>query len=120
MKTKSVLSLFLLPVVCATLAVAQATSNYSPEEAARHIGETATVIGRVDGFHQSSKGNIFLNMGGKFPNQSFTVFIPAASATQFPQAQQYEGRTLAISGKITLYRGKAEIIVNSPSQVSLK
>ena len=34
-------------------------------EAAKHVGEIATVTDRVDGVHQSSKGNIFLNMGGK-------------------------------------------------------
>jgi DNA/RNA endonuclease YhcR with UshA esterase domain len=74
----------------------------------------------VDGFHQSGKGNIFLNMGGKYPNQAFTAFIPAASAGQFSQPQQYEGQTVAVSGKITLYRGKPEIIVNSPSQISTR
>jgi DNA/RNA endonuclease YhcR with UshA esterase domain len=74
----------------------------------------------VDGVHQSGKGNIFLNMGGKYPNQAFTAFIPSASASQFPNPQQYEGRTVAVSGKITLYKGKPEIIVNSPSQVSVK
>ena len=36
-------------------------------EAAKHVGETATVTGRVDGVQQSSKGNIFLNIGGKYP-----------------------------------------------------
>ena len=89
-------------------------------EAAKHVGETATVTGRVDGVHQSSKGNIFLNMGGKYPNQAFTAFIPSASAAQFSNAQQYEGRTVSVSGKIALYKGKPEIIVNSPSQISVK
>jgi DNA/RNA endonuclease YhcR with UshA esterase domain len=74
----------------------------------------------VDGFHQSGKGNIFLNMGGNYPNQTFTAFIPSASAAQFPNPHQYEGQTVAVSGKITLYHGKPEIIVNSPSQISTK
>jgi hypothetical protein len=38
-------------------------SNYTPVEAAKHVGETATTTGTVDGAHQSGKGNIFLNMG---------------------------------------------------------
>jgi DNA/RNA endonuclease YhcR with UshA esterase domain len=112
--------LALLPVVCATFAVAQATSNYSPEEAARHVGETATVMGTVDGFHQSGKGNIFLNMGGKYPNQVFTAFIPSASAAQFANAQEYEGRTIAVTGKIELYQGKPEIRVTSQSQITTR
>jgi DNA/RNA endonuclease YhcR with UshA esterase domain len=89
-------------------------------EAAKHVGETATITGTVDGVHQSGKGNIFLNMGGKYPNQAFTAFIPSSSAAQFSNSQQYEGRTVSVSGKITLYKGKPEIIVNSPSQITTK
>ncbi len=51
-------------------------------------------------------------------NQAFTAFIPAASAAQFSQAQQYEGRIVAVSGKITLFKGKPEIIVKWPSQIT--
>jgi DNA/RNA endonuclease YhcR with UshA esterase domain len=105
--------------MCAALVIAQ-TSTYTATEAAKHVGESATVTDKVDGVHQSGKGNIFLNMGGKYPNQAFTAFIPASSAAQFSQPQQYEGRTVAVSGKITLYRGKPEIIVTSPSQISAK
>jgi DNA/RNA endonuclease YhcR with UshA esterase domain len=117
MKIKTSLTVFAL--VSATSIIAQ-TSNYTPQEAAKHVGETATITDRVDGVHQSGKGNIFLNMGGKYPNQAFTAFIPSVSAAQFSNPQQYEGRTVAVSGKITLYKGKPEIIVNSPTQISAK
>jgi len=59
-------------------------------------------------------------MGGKYPNQAFTAFIPSDSAAQLPNPQQYERRTVSVSGKIALYKGKPEIIVNSPSQISVK
>jgi hypothetical protein len=118
MKTKTIVAL--VAAAIAVLAIAQTPPPYTPEEAAKHVGETATVTGRVDGFHQSGKGNIFLNMGGKYPNQAFTAFIPSGSAAQFPNAQQYDGRTVAVTGKIQLYKGKPEIIVTSPSQISAK
>jgi DNA/RNA endonuclease YhcR with UshA esterase domain len=94
--------------------------TYTPEEAAKHVGETATVTGKVDSFHQSGKGNIFLNMGGAYPNQAFTAFIPSGSSAQFANAQQYDGKTVSVSGRIQWYKGKPEIIVNSPSQISVK
>jgi DNA/RNA endonuclease YhcR with UshA esterase domain len=118
MKTKSMLAL--LPVICAALAFAQASPNYTAAEAAKHVGETATVKDKVDGVHQSARGQIFLNMGGKDPNQAFTAFIPSATATQFSNPQQYEGQTIAVSGKIILPKGKPEIIVTSPSQLRLQ
>ena len=118
MKTKTFLALFVCAL--AASAIAQAPATYTAAEAAKHVGEIATVTDRVDGVHQSSKGNIFLNMGGKYPNQAFTAFIPAGSAAQFPNAQKYDGQTVAVSGKITLYKGKPEIIVTSPSQIVAK
>src|SRR6266513_1449712 len=118
MKIKTLLTP--LAVMCACFAIAQAPPNYTAGEAAKHVGETATVTDRVDGFHQSGKGNIFLNMGGAYPNQAFTAFIPSGSASHFSNAAQYEGKTVSISGKIQLYKGKPEIIVNSPSQITAK
>jgi DNA/RNA endonuclease YhcR with UshA esterase domain len=117
MKIKTLLTLFAL--MCAASIIAQ-SSTYTAAEAAKHVGQTATVTDKVDGVHQSGKSNIFLNMGGKYPNQSFTAFIPSSSAAQFSNPQQYEGRTVSVSGKISLYKGKPEIIVNSPSQISSK
>jgi len=46
MKTKSLLTLF--AVICAASISAQ-TSNYAGSEAAKHVGETATVTDKVDG-----------------------------------------------------------------------
>jgi DNA/RNA endonuclease YhcR with UshA esterase domain len=117
---KSITLVALFTGVIAALAIAQAPATYTATEAAKHVGETATVKDRVESVHQSGKGNIFLNMGGKYPNQAFTAFIPSSSAAQFSQPQQYEGRTVAVSGKITLYRGKPEIVVTSQSQITEK
>src|SRR5262249_56113897 len=100
--------------------VGQCGAPISPTDAASHIGENATVTGTVDGVHQSGKGNIFLNMGGKYPNQAFTAFIPAGSAGQFSDYRKYDGQTVAVSGKITLYKGKPEIIVTSLAQITSK
>jgi hypothetical protein len=93
------------------------SNTYTATEAAKHVGENATVSDRVDSVHQSGKGNIFLNMGGKYPNQAFTAYIPSGSAGQFSDYQKYDGKTVAVSGKITLYRGKPEIIVTSAPQI---
>ena len=118
MKAKTFLALFVCAL--AALVLAQAPATYTAAEAAKHVGEIATITDRVDGVHQSSKGNIFLNMGGKYPNQAFTAFIPSGSAAKFSNAQQYQDKTVAVSGKITLYHGKAEIIVTNVSQIIIK
>jgi len=118
MKTKTLFALFAATITA--LAIAQTPATYSAAEAAKHVGETATVTDKVDGVHQSGKGNIFLNMGGKYPNQAFTAFIPSSSAGEFSNPQQYEGHAVSVSGKITLYHGKPEIIVTNVSQIIAK
>ena len=115
MKAKTLI--LLSAVTFAGLAIAQAPPVYTAVEAGKHVGETATVKDKVDGAYQSARGHIFLSMG---PNQAFMAFIPASSAAQFYRPQQYERRTLAVSGKIVLYKGKPQIVVNSPSQITAK
>jgi hypothetical protein len=93
---------------------------YTAREAAQHVGETATITDKVDGVHQSGKGNTFLTMGGTYPNHAFTASITARSAWKFRNPQQYKGQTVSVSGKITIYHGKPEIIVTNVSQIISK
>ena len=65
-------------------------------------------------------GYIFLNMGGRYPNQLFTAFIPKDSADQFPNAQELNGQAVSVTGKLVLYKGKPEIVVDIPSQIKKK
>jgi len=121
MKTKTVFILIAVTLAGSVIAQKSLVSFpvYTALEAQEHVGETATITGRVDGVHRSGKGNILLNMGGTYPNQAFTAFIPGKSARQFSDYQKYDGKTVAVSGKITLYRGKPQIVVTSQSQVSM-
>jgi hypothetical protein len=104
----------------AALGFAQDNKIYSASEAAKHVGETATVTDKVTGVHESKTGHIFLNMGGRYPNQVFTAFIPKDSADQFPNAKELNGRTISITGKIVLYKGKPEIVLDDPSMLKTK
>jgi hypothetical protein len=103
--------------IVGTFSVAQHAAEYSASETAKHIGESAVVTDKVSGVHQSGKGNIFLNMGGIYPNQAFTAFIPSSAASAFSNAKEYDGQTMSVTGKIVLYKGKPEIVVTSPSQI---
>lgn len=92
----------------------------SPQDARSHVGTTVTVRGIVDEVHTSDRGNVFLNMGGHYPNQVFTGFIRARNAASFPNVQSYQGKTVGISGALKLYKGKPEIEMDSASQLSAK
>jgi len=89
----------------------------SPEEAVNHYGKLVTVKSIISADTTSGRGNRFLNMGGAYPNQAFTGWIPSKNASAFSGVPNVTGRTCAITGEVQSYKGKPEIVVNSPSQV---
>ena|SRR5258707_14890582 len=49
-------------------------------EATQYVGQNVTVEGTVVAVFTSKKGNTFLNFGDRYPNQTFTGWIPKDSA----------------------------------------
>lgn len=86
-------------------------------EASNHIGEYATVRGRVDNVFTSSKGNTFLNFCPNYRSCPFSATIFNSDSYKFGNLKQYQGRTVEITGLIKTYQGRAEIIINDPSQI---
>jgi hypothetical protein len=90
--------------------------TYTATEAAKHIGQLATVADKISGVYKDQYGDLLLVMGGKYPNQTFIVAIPAKSAWNFSDYHKYYGQMVAVFGKITLYMGKPEITVWTRTQ----
>ena len=109
-------------VLSLLLSITAYAGSRPPEEAAKHIGEVATVEGKVFSVFISKNSNAFLNMGGDYPNQAFTAFMPIKSADieLISNAKQYEGKNVAVTGKIQLYKGKPEIVVTRKAQIVVK
>jgi hypothetical protein len=114
MKTKTLFAAVLALFVALLLAE---TPTYTAVEAAKHIGETASITDKVS---KAKGGNIFLNMGGAHPDEAFTAFISANLADKFPDFQKYEGATVTVTGKITSHNNKPQIQLNSPDQITVR
>jgi hypothetical protein len=60
----------------------------------------------------------FLNLDEAYPHQIFTALIWGDDRPGFdPPPESLKGKRICVSGEIRLYKGKAEIIVASPSQI---
>ena len=105
--------------LCLAGAVATAAARLviPDSEAGNHVGEEVTVRGTVEDVYTSRKGNTFLNFGARYPDQTFSGVIFRENASQFPDAEQWEGRRVMVHGRIQLYRGKPEVILRSPEQL---
>jgi len=94
-----------------------AATFYTPEQAKDHVGELATVRGKVFGVHVSQKGDVFMNIGAAHPNAPFTaVCFQQAIPTETLKA--LDGKTVSIKGKIKDYKGTIEIVLEKADQIS--
>jgi exonuclease VII large subunit len=99
--------------------VAADDRTISDSEAKNHVGQTLGVKGTVANVFVSPKGNVFLNFGASYPAQTFSAVIFSSDAAAFPNPQQWQGQRMIAHGKVTLYKGKPEIILKKALQLSL-
>ncbi|TGD61990.1 nucleotide-binding protein [Tabrizicola sp. WMC-M-20] len=92
----------------------------SPQDAAQHIGASMTVEGVVAQVSVSGGGTTFINFGGRYPDHVFYGVIFTSNAEDFPNVESLEGRSVALTGTVDLYKGKPQIILNSPDQIELR
>jgi DNA/RNA endonuclease YhcR with UshA esterase domain len=109
------LSLLALVVVCRP---AGGQNAVIPDaEAASHVGETATVEGVVANVFTSRAGNTFLNFGKPYPDQTFTAVVFRSAAGRFSDLHGWEGKRARVTGRIKLYHGRPEIVLEQPNQL---
>lgn len=87
-------------------------------DAPNHIGDLASVRGTLQDAHTSSSGTVFLDFCKSYKTCPFSGVIFADDAKKFGDLNQYAGSSVTLTGKISSYQGKAEIILSNPSQFS--
>jgi len=90
--------------------------NYT--DAPNHIGETASVRGMLVDAYPSASGTVFLDFCKSYKTCPFSGVIFADDVKKFGDLSRYSNTTITLTGKISSYQGKAEIILSDPSQLS--
>jgi len=110
-------------VIAALLALtasAQQKPAYSDAEAAKHIGEEATVTGKLAAVSKSGKGTTFLNFGDRFPRHTFGGVVFVRDEAAVGDVKQYEGKEVALTGRIEAAPdGKPQIVIRQADQLKL-
>ena len=102
----------------APLALAEDRKTIFDSEAVKHVGETVSVRGLVAGVYTSKSNATFINFGKAYPHHTFSAVIFSGAAARFRDPQKWDGYVITVTGKIKLYKGKLEVVLESPSQVS--
>lgn len=89
-------------------------------EVQNHVNETGTVVGVLSGVHKARSGKVlYLNIGGTYPDNPFTGVIFIGRMSNVPDFTPVIGKTIAVTGKIEMYRGKPQIVINTSDQVKI-
>jgi micrococcal nuclease len=86
-----------------------------------YVGQEITVSGKVIDATKSKTSTVFLNFGDFYPDHCFTAVIFSSALSKFPKDPHlyYKGKTVKISGKVQLYQGKPEIILEESPQIEI-
>ena len=87
-----------------------------------HIGEVGNVYGRIhDVWYSWDTDEYYLYFGGTYPYQDFTVILPGKYARRFHRHPEafFSGRYIWVTGLVSTFEGKPEIMVMRKHQVNL-
>ena len=122
---KSLRSIAVLGCCLLTVPGAHAqTKKITAVEAKDHIGDRATVCGKVVSTHyaKSTKGEpTFLNLDEPYPKEIFTILIWGTERQKFGTPKSdYRGLHVCVTGKIRAYRGVPEIVASEKGQIEIQ
>lgn len=103
----------------AASAAAPVTAGTIPHtEAGKHVGERASVTGKLLKAYTVKSGVTFLDFCTDYKTCPFSAVIFSDDLPKFKDLESYVGSTVTLTGKISTYNGKAQIILNDPAQLS--
>jgi hypothetical protein len=108
----------------AVRAQTQESKKLTAVEAKDHVGEHATVCGKVVStrYAASTRGKpTFLNIDKSYPNPLFTILIWGENREKFGRPEEkFRDKQVCVTGKITEYRGGAETVISDPQNIEIE
>lgn len=83
----------------------------------RHIGRVITTVAMVSQVIYAENGNVYLNLGGTYPNHKLALVIFKGDKVKFGDLKYFENRLISARGKLSEFMGRPQIIIRSPSQI---
>jgi len=86
------------------------------------VGEIARVYGRVaETYYSWETDEYFLYVGDYYPYQDFTVVIPGREASDFGRRPErfFDREYIEVTGLITRFEGKPEMVIKRSSQINV-
>ena len=115
------LFLFLLFLLSISSGYAQ---TISADSISKYEGKTVTVCEKVIGTYITSGDSktIMLNFGHPYPAQTFTgvIFQSDRANFSYDPATYLKDKMVCVTGEVKMYKGRPEIIIKKPDQLTIK
>jgi hypothetical protein len=91
-------------------------------DASSYIGQTVKVCTLVYGTKELNSGMTFINLGAAYPSSPLTLVIFADDKSNFKNnpSKYYEGKRVCVTGKISEYKGKTQIVIHKEDEIQIK
>jgi len=98
-----------------------AQSNIPLDSMNNHIGEKVKICAAVFGVKTMPTIN-FINVGAAYPDAPLTVVIFAKDSANFkePLSTLYGNKKICVTGTLTVYKGKTQIVVSKPDEIEVE
>lgn len=112
------------------LIIAMSATTYAQKEinvadAAKHKGDSVTICTKIFGarYFENGKGApTLLNAGASYPDSPLTVVVFGESRSAFTHKPEtfYTDKNICVTGRITIFKGKPQIVVSKESEIVIK
>jgi DNA/RNA endonuclease YhcR with UshA esterase domain len=106
-------------VTFSVLALLAQGGTLSADQAKAHVGETATVEGKVS-VQRTRDGETYIHVDGNGANAPMSAYVSRWNRVKFQDVDKLDGKNVQITGQISTFRGKPEIFLTDPGQISAK
>ena len=87
-------------------------------DAWKYVGQNVAVEGVVTVVSTTKKGATLIYLGGRYPNQCLTAWVPAGTDLAWDNLKSLRGKKIKIRGTIQLSLRKPDIKVVSRDQIT--
>jgi len=90
------------------------------QDVKKNIGKKVALVEKIIQVSVvSSNGNIYFNIGGRYPNQKLNLVVFSKNAGIFANPYLFEENSVLIHGTLSLYKDKPQIIINNSWQLEI-
>jgi len=90
------------------------------EDAEKYIGKNVVICSMVYGVKELSNIN-FINVGANYPDNPLTIVVFSGDKVNFKEGLAlYNNKNICVTGTIKEYKGKPEIVITRPQDISIQ